>query len=974
MSATDLPGDSVRSVGNVILNSNDNPQTHSEKMARIILDRMYHFAGLLDRDGTILEINLPALEGAGLRIEDIRGTPFWEARWFAVSQESKALQHQLVQRAAAGEFIRCDLEVYGEGSGEQTIVTDYSLTPLRDNHGEVAFLLAEGRNITSKKKYEQEIARKNSELEKLVEQIRKLDEQKSRFFSNLSHELRTPLSLILGPVDEMLVSSEFSERQHTNLASIRRNAVTLLRHVNELLDLAKVDAGKLQLAYERIDIKGLVEDIAAHFEAHAKQRRIRCAVLSPGPILVEADPERIGHVVFNLMANAFNATPDGGRISCRVEIVADRLLLTVSDSGPGIPPEMRQHIFERFQQGLEDHGQARAGSGLGLAIVKEFIELHGGTVTVGEAPGSGAIFQVEIPAFAPPQAVVRSGSTGEQAFSPDMSLAADIDIRHGRRLVSDTQVDRPRILIVEDNEEMLHLIARTLSSEFSVECAGNGEQGLGLMLANPPDLVITDLMMPGMSGEKLIRLMREEAQLTQIPVLVLSARADEELRMTLLANMVQDYVTKPFFIPELLSRVRNLVMTRRARLALQDELKTHNADLVQLTRELISGRQAIQRSLEAQQKSERRWRAIHENSAVGIAVVDLQWLFVSANPAFCRMLGYTEEELLGHSVLEHTHADDRNITDQRLHHLLDGRLQTYHHQKRFLHRDGHSLWTRSSVSVIPGSGDAPPLMIGVVEDIDEHKRAEHELEQARLELARVMRVTAMGELVASITHELNQPLAAIVANSHACRRWLNSNPPNLKEGVASMEAVVRDSQRAAEVVLRLRKFMRRGENQQELLDLSGLVEEVLDYVRESLVMQNISLQTMLPTELPMVLADRVQLQQVVLNLVLNAIEAIQAASPSVPRLTLRICRRPDAGLLQLEVEDNGCGVPPSQTERIFEPFYTTKNHGMGMGLAICRTILEAHGGQLNLIPPPDNGSSSGSVFQVVLPTDQGAPL
>ncbi|MGH2435150.1 MAG: two-component system sensor histidine kinase StyS [Pseudomonas sp.] len=975
MSATDLPGDSVRSVGNVILNPDDSPQTHSEKMARIILDRMYHFAGLLDRDGTILEINLPALEGAGVRIEDIRGTPFWEARWLAVSEESKELQHQLVQRAAAGEFIRCDLEVYGEGSGEQTIVVDYSLTPLRDNHGEVAFLLAEGRNITSKKKYEQEIARKNAELEKLVEQIRMLDEQKNRFFSNLSHELRTPLSLILGPVDEMLVSSEFSEHQHTNLASIRRNAVTLLRHVNELLDLAKIDAGKLQLAYELIDITGLVKEITAHFEAHAKQRRIHCAVLSPGPILLEADPEKISHVVFNLVANAFNATPDGGRISCHVEIgEGNRCLLTVSDTGPGVPPDMRQRIFERFQQGVEEHGEARAGSGLGLAIVKEFIELHGGTVTVGEAPSSGAIFQVELPAAAPPQVLVRKGSVREQTFSPELPSGGDVSLLPGRGLVSDGRTDLPRVLVVEDNEEMLHLIARTLSNEFSVECASNGKQGFAYMLANPPDLVITDLMLPGMSGEKLIRRMREEGALTQIPVLVLSARADEELRMTLLATLVQDYVTKPFFIPELLSRVRNLVMTRRARLALQDELKTHNADLVQLARELISGRRAIQRSLEAQQKSELRWRAIHENSAVGIAVVDLQWRFVNANPAFCRMLGYTQEELLGHSVLEHTHPDDRNITDQRLHHLLDGRLRTYHHQKRFLHKDGHSLWTRSSVSVIPGSGDTPPLMIGVVEDIDAQKRAEHELERARSELARVMRVTAMGELVASITHELNQPLAAMVANSHACRRWLNSNPPNLKEGVASMEAVVRDSQRAAEVVLRLRKFMRRGENQQELLDLSGLVEEVLDYVRESLVMQNISLQTMLPTELPMVLADRVQLQQVVLNLVLNAIEAIQAASPSVPRLTLRICRRPDVGLLQLEVEDNGCGVPPSQTERIFEPFYTTKNHGMGMGLAICRTILEAHGGQLNLIPPPDNGSSSGSVFQVVLPTDQGALL
>jgi PAS domain S-box-containing protein len=967
MSATDLPGGSARSVGNVILSPSDSPQTHSEKMARIILDRMYHFAGLLDPDGTILEINLPALEGAGVRIEEIRGTPFWEARWFAVSEESKTLQRQFVQRAAAGEFIRCDLEVYGEASGEQTIVADYSLTPLRDNHGEVAFLLAEGRNITSKKKYEQEIARKNSELEKLVEQIRMLDEQKSRFFSNLSHELRTPLSLILGPVDEMLVSSEFSERQHTNLASIRRNAVTLLRHVNELLDLSKVDAGKLQLAYERIDITGLVEEITAHFDAHAKQRRIHCAVLSPGPILVEADPEKISHVVFNLVANAFNATPDGGRISCRVETVTDRLLLTVSDTGPGIPSEMRQRIFERFQQGMEDHGQARAGTGLGLAIVKEFIELHGGTVTAGEAPGSGAIFQIELPTLAPPQAVVRPGSSREHAYSPSLSPEADTTVISGREESSNVQSDLPRVIVVEDNEEMLHLISRTLSSEFSIECATRGEQGLRLMLANPPDLLITDLMMPGMSGEKLIRLMREESRLAQIPVLVLSALADEELRMTLLADMVQDYVTKPFFIPELQSRVRNLVMTRRARLALQEELKTHNADLVHLTRELIAGRRALQRSLEAQQKSERRWRAIHENSAVGIAVVDLQWQFVSANPAFCRMLGYSEEELLGRSVLDHTHPDDRNVTDERLHHLLDGQLQTYHHQKRFLHRDGHSLWTRSSVSVIPGTGDSLPLMIGVVEDIDERKRAEHELEHARSELARVMRVTAMGELVASITHELNQPLAAMVANSHACRRWLSGNPPNMQEGISSMEAVVRDSQRAAEVVLRLRKFMRRGENLQELVSLSCLVEEVLDYVRESLAMQNITLDTSLPSDLPLVLADRVQLQQVVLNLVLNAVDAIQAAATATPRLALRVGHSSQSGVLLLEVEDNGCGVQPAQAERIFEPFYTTKSHGMGMGLAICRTILEAHGGKLNLLAPSGTTFSSGCVFQVVLP-------
>lgn len=967
MNATDLPGESVRSVGNVILNPQDNAQTHSEKIARIILDRMYHFAGLLDRDGTILEINLPALEGAGVKIEDIRGTPFWEARWFAVSEESKALQHQLVQRAAGGEFIRCDLEVYGEGSGEQTIIADYSLTPLRDNHGEVAFLLAEGRNITSKKKYEQEIARKNAELERLVEQIRMLDEQKNRFFSNLSHELRTPLSLILGPIDEMLASNDFSESQRTNLASIRRNGVTLLRHVNELLDLAKVDAGKLQLAYERIDITSLIEEITAHFEAHAKQRRIHCVVLSPGPVIVEVDPERISHVVFNLVANAFKATPDGGRISCRVETdTANRWLLTVSDTGSGIPEGMRQRIFERFQQGVEDHGETRTGTGLGLSIVKEFVELHGGIVTVGEAPGSGAAFQLEIPTMAPPQVMVRIGTERDQHFSRSLASESLIGPSPIPESNIHPQSDLPRIIVVEDNEEMLHLIARALSCEFCVESATNGKQGFDLMITNPPDLVITDLMMPGMSGEKLIRLMRAEDALTQIPVLVLSARADEELRMTLLANLVQDYVTKPFFVPELLSRVRNLVTTRRARLALQEELKTHNADLVQLTRELITGRRAIQRSLEAQQKSERRWRAIHENSAVGIAVVDLQWRFVNTNPAFCQMIGYTQEELLERSVLDLTHPDDLSITDQRLKQLLDGQLQNYHHQKRLLHKDGHSLWTRSSVSVIPGSGDTPPLMIGVVEDIDERKRAEHDLEQARSELARVMRVTVMGELVASITHELNQPLAAMVANSHACRRWLKATPPDLTEAMSSVEDVVRDSKRAAQVVLRLRQFMRRGENKQELLQLTGVVDDVLDYVRDSLVMQHIALETLLPENIPEVLADQIQLQQVVLNLVLNAVEAIQSASPTEPELSLRVGYNAEENRLHLEIEDNGCGVPPSQAERIFEPFYTTKSHGMGMGLAICRTILEANGGRLNLLRS-DVHSSPGSVFQVVLP-------
>lgn len=942
-----------------------------EMMARIIIDHMYHFAGLLDPNGIILEINQPALDGAGLRLEDVQGTPFWEARWFAVSEESQAHQRQLIERASCGEFIRCDMEVYGEASGERTIITDYSLTPVRDSQGAVAFLLAEGRNITSKKEIEQELARKNAELERLVLQNRELDAQKNRFFSNISHELRTPLALILGPVDEMLADCGLSVEQRTDLASVRRNAVMLLRLVNDLLDLAKLDAGKMQLAYERVDVAALANEVFAHFKAHARQRRITCAVVTPEPLVADVDTEKLGQIIFNLVANAFHATPDGGRISCSLEIAdMDRWLLRVHDSGPGIPADMREQIFERFQRGLEQSGASRLGTGLGtglgLAIVRDLVELHHGTVTVGDGPGGGALFQLELPLRAPSQALLARSvqrATALREALPDAlpnGSAEALGTARGKR------TDRPHVVLVEDNSDMRRLIVRGLSGEFEVTCATGGNEALAMLqTTRPPDLVITDLMMPGMGGEQLIERMREQPELVQVPVLVLSARADEDLRLALLSELVQDYVTKPFFMPELLSRARNLVMTRQARQALQQELETHNFDLVQLTRELIAGRQALQRSLEAQRKSERRWRAIHENSAIGIAAVDPDWRLVTANPAFCNMLGYDKDEIIGSSLMDFTDPEDRTITGQRLSQLLDGRIKTYHYQKRFLHKDGHSLWTRASVSVIPASGDTPPLMIGIVEDIDERKRAEYALEQARTELARVMRVTTMGEFAASITHEINQPLTAIISNSHACRRWLESEPSNHTEAMACMAGIIRDGQRAAEVVLRIRQFLRRGEVRQQPLDLPSQVQEVLAHVRETLIMQGISLQTRLPGELPLIAADRVQLQQIVLNLVLNAIEAIQAAQPDAPLISLTAQHDRQRSNVFLEVRDNGCGVDVSQKQRIFEPFFTTKREGMGMGLSICRTLLEAHGGGIQLLDP--DPMKQGSTFRIVLP-------
>lgn len=951
-------------IGSVVLDSADEYQTQKEKFARIILDQMYHFAGLLDAEGNILEINLPALKGAGLNMEDLLDMPFWEARWFALSEESKALQRSLVQRASAGEFIRRDIEVYGQASGEETIITDYSLTPLRDESGKVRFLLAEGRNITEKKKIETELARKNSELEEILRKNRELDEQKNKFFANISHELKTPLSLIIGPIDDILSSGDaIPARQKTDLSVIRRNAITMLTLVNELLDLAKVDSGKFQLFYEPIRLFDFIKDIASHFDAIALQNNIAFASMVPTNLEIEADRERLSQIVFNLIYNAFSVTPRGGRIGCSVESQDGRkILISVKDTGPGVDNDQRRKIFERFEQGNGLLQSSRKGTGLGLAIVKEFVDLHGGTVTVTNSSVGGAIFMVALPAKAPQGVGVRKE---RKSVSRDVDGLIPSEVDNHYKLNGSDDIDKPVVLVVDDNYEMRELITRILQDEYKVITAPGAEQALSAMNDYTPDLILTDLMMPDYSGDEMIKEIRRKIDSDQIPILVLSARSDDAIKNELLSKYVQDYVTKPFFVPELVSRVRNLVMMREAKQALQQELESHNTDLMQLTREIIEGRRELMLSFDALQKSETRWRAIHENSAVGIAVVDTNWVFVNVNPAFCKMLDLSSEELLGGSVIDFTHPADREATGKRLSQLLNGELAEYHYQKRFLNRQGKEVWTSSSVSVIPQSDDSPPLLMGIVEDISDSKQAELELEEARIELARVMRVTAMGELVASITHEINQPLSAIVANSQAALKWLSYTPPNYSEVNASINNILRDGKRAAEVAIRIRGFMKRDPKHSELIDWSTLISDVLDFVHESIGKIGVELQTDVASHLPPLSSDRVQLQQVLLNLVLNAIDSMREPGVDQKVLRIQVHNRPDEGNIIVQVSDTGPGIDVGDREKLFQPFFTTKAKGLGMGLSICRSIMARLGGELILL---DNDRDTvGCTFQFSVP-------
>jgi C4-dicarboxylate-specific signal transduction histidine kinase len=255
------------------------------------------------------------------------------------------------------------------------------------------------------------------------------------------------------------------------------------------------------------------------------------------------------------------------------------------------------------------------------------------------------------------------------------------------------------------------------------------------------------------------------------------------------------------------------------------------------------------------------------------------------------------------------------------------------------------------------------------QQMGERHRAEEALRTAQAELAHVTRVTAMGELAASIAHEVTQPLTGIVTNGNACLHWLASAPPNIEKARNAVERIIRDSDRASEVIHDIRTLAQKAPPRQEPVDLNDLISRTLTFVSSEMTLNQIELQTELAVDLPSVLGDRVQLQQVLLNLIMNAIEAMSSITSRARVLTIRSERRQAPATVAVSVRDSGIGLNPQKADRLFDAFFTTKPQGMGMGLSICRTIISAHGGRLSNA----NNADQGATFEFALPAHEEAP-
>jgi PAS domain S-box-containing protein len=428
------------------------------------------------------------------------------------------------------------------------------------------------------------------------------------------------------------------------------------------------------------------------------------------------------------------------------------------------------------------------------------------------------------------------------------------------------------------------------------------------------------------------------------------------------------------------------------RLAMLELLASQAAislDHARLYADLIQENNDRRKAEEALRASEERWSMLAENSSAGIALLAHNGRFIAANVALQKMLGYTEPELQGRTAASITHEEDRAATEGRTR-LADEEQQrrVYHFEKRYLCKDGKILWADVSSVFVPPSGNSPAFFTVVIIDISKRKLAEEKLEQkeislreAQNELAHVSRVTMMGELAASIAHEVNQPLAGMLTNANAGLRWMAGDPPNLAEVRDAIQRIIRDGNRASDVIARMRALFKKAPAAQERVVVNAMIKEVLALAQPELRTNRVSLQTQLSDELLAVIGDKIQLQQVILNLVVNAIEAMNgvAEGQRVLRVSSQTITESEPGKeaiaadavngrgsssVLVAVQDSGPGLDPAQLPHIFETFYTTKSLGMGMGLAISRSIIEAHYGRLWV----SSNGPRGAVFQFTLPS------
>ncbi len=777
-----------------------------------------------------------------------------------------------------------------------------------------------------------------------AEELAQIDRAKTAFFSNVSHEFRTPLTLILGPLDDALAdqAEPLSAAQRRRIDLTHRNALRLLKLVNSLLDFSRIEAGRVQASYMPLDLARLTADLAGVFESAMDKGGLayRVELQDLGePVYVDRDMWE--KIVFNLLSNAFKFTLAGG-VTVRLARHGDMARLSVIDTGSGIPGQELPRVFERFHRIEGTPGRTYEGTGIGLALIQELVRLHGGSIAVHSVQGEGTRFDVDIP-------LGRAHLPEDRIVAPDAAVQEGDGQRMGAAFVEEAlrwlpdedgmpafgQAEAgarpqpaarpPRILIADDNNDMRGYLKSLLEPHAEVSVCADGEAAFAQLLRDPPDLLLSDVMMPKLDGFGLIARIRATGSLRHLAVILLSARAGEEAKIEGLQAGADDYLVKPFAANELLARVQRQVAQARERQRRQQDMDMR----------------------------ESYFRSLIDRAPVMLWTTDDSSNCTYLSQQWYDYTGRTPEQDLGIGWLENVHPDDLPHTAEIFATASRAR-EPFAIDYRLRRRDGAYRWCIDSGT--PRSDQEGKWLGFVGTVVDVHDRTM--LQQALTEKNRMQ-----SEFLFTLAHELRNPLAPIRTGLELMR--VRPTAENASEVQSMMQ---RQVDHMVHLVDDLLDMARLSEGKVELKRSSVMLGKVVhDAVEMSMPLVRAGehhLALHLPeAEVPMCI-DRHRIAQVLSNLLNNAAKY----TPKRGRIDVEV--RLEGQDAVIAVSDNGIGIDPRKLPGIFD-MYTQVHEGQGMGqgglgvgLNLVKRLVELHGGA---VTAESGGLKQGSRFTVRLP-------
>jgi PAS domain S-box-containing protein len=777
-----------------------------------------------------------------------------------------------------------------------------------------------------------------------AEELARIDRAKTAFFSNVSHEFRTPLTLILGPLDDALASDGLAPAQRRHIETTHRNALRLLKLVNSLLDFSRIEAGRVQASYLAVDLARLTTDIASVFESAMEKGGLEYVLdLQPLGQAAYVDRDMWEKIVLNLLSNAFKFTL-AGSVTVTLREHQGMARLSVRDTGGGIPEAELSRVFERFHRIEGASGRSMEGSGIGLALIQELVRLHGGAMTANSVHGEGSEFIVEIPlghahlpgdrvAAAEPEPPRMGAAFVEEALRwlPD---AEDTDIERAPQAGSPLQPEaaRPRILIADDNSDMRTYLKSLLEPHADVVVCGDGEAAFARLLEDPPDLLLSDVMMPRLDGFGLIARIRATETLRHLPVMLLSARAGDEAKVEGLQAGADDYLVKPFSTTELLARVRRQVLLARQRQQQQSEAVQRTA----YVRSLIDASPAI----------------LWTTDVAGLCTyLSLRWYDFT---------GRTPGQDLGLGWLQNVHADDLERVEKI---FLDASASRtgFSMDYRLRRRDGEYRWVVDAGMPHVDEAGEPAGFVGTVIEI--HDRILLQEDQHRLagELAEKSRL--QSEFLFTLAHELRNPLAPIRAGLEMMR-----TNPDVAVADNIHHVMRRQVDHMVHLVDDLLDMARLTEGkvtlQRASVPLADVVKDAVDMSMPLIDAARHQLTVRLPEEPVALHIDRHRMAQVLSNLVNNA------AKYTPPGGRIEVTAYHDNGELAIAVADNGIGIDAALLATVFDMYAQAPagdgmaQGGLGVGLNLVRRLVLLHDGR---VTAESAGAGQGSRFTVWLP-------